>query len=242
MGSEAIMKLVSLLLAVLLLVGCFQLIYAQGVLDTAEAEFQETARQMQTIIDDNEKDLYTGTMNYDTYKVALNAAMLQLSPSEKLVHINVGFGSFDKGLKYINDNFGHLNGGPCIQDFAALLKEVFPGEEGWVVCHRGGSGFLVFGVGDFTQEQILEHYNVLKARWHDTPYVTADGNTVEGMALLYLAVLGPDCGDNFRSLRDQLVYKKLALRDVTNCGYVIQTAPDHYISSVEIDEAAYMED
>lgn len=242
MGSERIMKRISQLLAVLLLLGGLQLIYAQGALNRAEAEFQETARQMQMAIDDNEKDMYTDTMNYDTYKVALNAAMLQLSPSEKLVHINVGFGSLDKGLKHINDNFGHLNGGPCIQDFAALLKEVFPSEEGWVVCHRGGSGFLVFGVGDFTQEQILEHYNVLKARWHDTPYVTADGNTVEGMALLYLAVFGPDCGDNFRSLRDQLVYKKLALRDVTNCGYVIQTAPDHYISSVEIDEAAYMED
>lgn len=242
MRSEAIMKLTVLLLVVLLLFSSLQLVYAQGSLDRAEAEFQETAQQMQIAIDDNEKDLYTNTMNYDTYKVALNSAMYQLSPSEKLVHINVGFGSFDKGLKYINDNFGHLNGGPCIQDFAALLKEVFPSEEGWAVCHRGGSGFLVFGVGDFTQEQILEYYNVLKARWHDTPYVTANGNTAEGMALLYLAVLGPDCGDNFRSLRDQLVYKKLALRDVTNCGYVIQTAPDHYISSVEIDEAAYMED
>lgn len=243
MTSEAIMKRISLLLAALLLFGSLQLVYAQGALDRAEAEFQETARQMQLAIDDNEKDLYTGTMNYDTYKVALNSAMYQLSGSEKVVHINVSFGSLDKGLKHINDSFGHLNGGPCIQDFAALLKEVFPSEEGWVVCHRGGSGFLVFGAGDFTQEKLLEYYNILKARWHDTPYVTANGNgTVEGMALLYLAVLGPDCGSNFQTLRDQLVYKKLALRDVTNCGYVIQTAPDHYISSVEIDEAAYMED
>ena len=243
MGSETIMNRVSLMLAALLLFGSLQLVYAQGGLDRAESEFQETAHLMQMAIEDNEKDLYTDTMNYDTYKVALNSAMHQLSDSEKLVHINVSFGSLDRGLKYINDHFGHLNGGPCIQDFAMLLKEVFPSEDGWVVCHRGGSGFLVFSVGDFTQDDILDYYNVLKARWHDTPYVTANGNgTVEGMALLYLAVLGPDCGENFQSLRNQLVYKKLALRDVTNCGYVIQTAPDHYISSVEIDEAAYMED
>ena len=70
MGSEAIMKLLSLLLAVLLLFGFLQLVYAQGTLDMAESEFQETAQQMQIAIDDNEKDLYTDTMNYDTYKVA----------------------------------------------------------------------------------------------------------------------------------------------------------------------------
>ena len=236
------LKAVCVVLAVSLLAGCVQLIYVRGTLDQTNKEFQETAKQMQTALDDSELDLYTDTLNYDTYKAALNSELYSLNEGEQVAYINVGFGSLDRGLKYVNDNYGHLNGGPTIQAFAELLKQVFPEKEGWVIAHRGGSSFLAFCRGQYDEKKLLSYYKQLKKQWHDTPYQVPNGEgVIKGMALLYLATVGPECGADFSELREQLVYKKLALRDITNCGYVIQTAPDHYISSVEIDESAYME-
>ena len=237
------LKIITILMAVAFLIGIPVFCFTLGMRNLARQEFKETAEEMQESIDDNEKDATTDTLNYDTYKAALNYAFQDLEDGEQLVHINIGFGSLDRGLKYVNDTYGHLNGRPAIQDFAALLKEVFPEDEGWTICHRGGSGFLVFGKGQFDEDVLLGYYNEMKAKWHDTPYQVADGSgTVEGMALYFCAAVGPECGRSFKELRDVLVYKKLALRDITNCGYVIVTSPDHYICSETIDETAYMED
>lgn len=230
-------------LAIAFIIGLALYVFTWGQRDVAVNEFHETAGEMQKAIDANSKDATTDTLNYDAYKVTLNHELRLLTGDEQIVHINVGFGSLDRGLKYINDTYGHLNGRPAIQDFAALLKEVFPAEDGFTICHRGGSSFLVFGKGEFDEETLLGYYDTLRARWHDTPYQVADGSgTVEGMALYYCAAVAPSCGTTFQELREHLVYKKLALRDITNCGYVIVTSPDHYISSEEIDESLYRED
>ena len=243
MKRNIILKVLCCILAVTLAMGIVRLAEGRRTLKKVRAEYEETALQLQEAIDDSELDLTTDTLQYDTYKAALNAAVYSLNEGEQLVHVNVGFGSLDRGLKYINDTYGHLSGKPTIENFARLLKEVFPEDEGWVIAHRGGSGFLAFCKGYFDEEKLLGYYEMLKEKWHDTPYEVPGGKgTVEGMALLYLAVVCPECGNSFTELRDELVYKKLALRDVTNCGYVIETAKDHYISSVEIDETAYRED
>ena len=238
-----VLKILTVIAAITFVVGVAAFCYTIGQKNMSVSEFKEPAEKMQDSIDDNEMDATTDTLNYDTYKVALDHDAHELADGEQIVHINVGFGSLEKGLKYINDTYGHLNGRPAIQDFAALLKEVFPEEEGWTIAHRGGSSFLVFGKGQFDEDKLIGYYDKMKAKWHDTPYQVADGSgTVEGMALYFCAAVGPECGSSFKELRDVLVYKKLALRDITNCGYVIVTSPDHYISSVEIDETAYMEE
>ena len=238
-----VLKILTIIMAVLLVIGIPVFCYTFGQKNMAQNEFKETAEQMQESINDNEMDATTDTLNYDTYKVALNHVVNEMDDGEQLVHINIGFGSLDRGLKYINDTYGHLNGRPAIQDFAKVLKEVFPEEEGWTIAHRGGSSFLVFGKGQFDEDTLIGYYEQMRAKWHDTPYQVADGSgTVEGMALYFCAAVAPDCGMSFKELRDVLVYKKLALRDLTNCGYVIVTSPDHYICSEDIDETAYMED
>ena len=243
MNANKFLKGAVIVMTVLLIAGSFAYFYTLGKRNMAVGEFRETAKNMQESIVQNEMDMTTDTMNYDTYKVALNYASHDLADGEQLVHINVGFGSLDRGLKYINDTYGHLNGRPAIQDFARVLKEVFPAEEGWTICHRGGSSFLAFCRGNFSEDKLLEYYNALCSKWHDTPYQVANGTaTVDGMALLFCAAVAPECGISFSELRDTLVYKKLALRDLTNCGYVIVTSPDHYICNVEIDETEYQED
>ena len=237
------LKILTVIMAVLFLAGIPVFAFTFGQRSLAKNEFEETAEQMQEAIEANEIDATTGTLNYDSYKFALNNATRDMADGEQIVHINIGFGSLDRGLKYINDTYGHLNGRPAIQDFAAILKQVFPEEEGWTICHRGGSSFLVFGRGDFDEDILLGYYETMRSKWHDTPYQVADGSgTVEGMALYFCASVAPECGTSFKELRDILVYKKLALRDITNCGYVIVTSPDHYICSENIDETAYMED
>ena len=242
MKAHKLLTAAVIAMSVLLIAGLCFFFYTMGRKNMAVNEMRETAARMQEAIDENETDQTTDTMNYDVYKVALNYALAELEEGQQIVHINVGFGSLDRGLKYINDTFGHLNGRPAIQDFAKLLKEVFPKEDGWTICHRGGSGFLVFGKGQFDEEKLLGYYNTLRRRWHDTPYQVANGkDTVEGMALIFCAAVAPACGKRFQELRDTLVYKKLALRDQTNCGYVIATSPDRYISNVEFDETQYME-
>jgi len=247
MRANELMRAAIVFLGVLLAAGLFFLSSGSRIKNYLKAELDETVEQMQQAIENNEIDRTTDTLNYDVYKYALTAAAQTLAPGEQIVHINVGFDSLDRGLKYINDTFGHLNGRPTIQAFANLLKEVFPQEKGWVLCHRGGSGFLVFNKGHFTEEILLDYYNTLKARWHDTPYqvpLEKDGKKVyvEGMALYFLSSVGPECGRTFTELRDILTYKKLSLRSITNCGYVIVMNPEHYISSVEIDESLFMED
>ena len=243
MKQGIVLKIVCVVLALSFFAGLVFMMYNYGGYSLAKSEFSETAERLQKAIYDNEVEVATGTLNYDTYKAALNSAVKSLKEGEQLVHINVGFGSLDRGLKYINDTFGHLNGKPTIKAFTDLLKDVFPEDQGWVIAHRGGSGFLVYGIGHFDEQKLLGYYNELKSRWHDTPYkVPTTGDEVKGMALLYLAVVGPECGDSFRDLRDQLVYKKLALRDKTNCGYVIMTEPGKYSSSEQFNEADYMEE
>ena len=237
------LKILCIIFSVSFLIGLPIYIYTLGQRSVAKNEFSETTEQMQEAIEANEMDATTDTLNYDMYKYELNNAVRELEDGEQLVHINVGFGSLDRGLKNINDTYGHLNGRPAIQDFAKVLKEVFPEEEGWTIAHRGGSSFLVFAKGHFDEDTLIKYYDKMKTKWHDTPYQVADGSgTVEGMALLFCAAIAPDCGTSFKELRDILVYKKLALRDITNCGYVIVTSPDHYICSEIIDETAYMED
>lgn len=237
-------KAIAGVLTVSLIIACIFLFSSIAKLGYAKNEMEETAALLQKAMDENEIDETTDTLRYDVFKVAENDAIHHLKDGEQLVHVNVGFGSLDRGLKYVNDNYGHLNGRPTIINFSNLLKDVFKEEDGWVLCHRGGSGFLAFKVGNFTEEDMLGYYEELKARWHDTPYKIPmdESKSIDGMALLFLCVIGPECGNDFRSLRDCLVYKKLSLRDITNCGYVIQTAPDKYISNVEINEEAYMED
>ena len=243
MNLNKVLKVLVALFSALLVVGLCLLFFTMGKKALAVGEFKETAVQMQKTIDASEIDVTTNTINYDTYKATLNGALKAMNEGEQIVHINVGFGSLDRGLKHVNDTYGHLNGRPAIQDFSALLKDVFPEDEGWTICHRGGSGFLVFGKGQFDEEKLLGYYNTLKERWHDTPYHVANGKgTVEGMALYYCTSVAPACGTTFHELRDVLVYKKLALRDITNCGYVIVTSPDHYICSEDIDETKYMEE
>ncbi len=238
------LKAITCGLGVTLIIACIFFFSSLAKLGYAKNEMEETAVLLQQALDDNEKDLTTDMLRYDVFKVAENAVLYHLEEGKQVVHVNVGFGSLDRGLKYVNDNYGHLNGKPTILNFANILKEVFKEEDGWVLCHRGGSGFLAYNIGNFTEEEMLGYYEELKAKWHDTPYKipTDESKSIDGMALLFLCSIGPECGTNFRELRDCLAYKKLALRDVTNCGYVIQTAPDKYISSVEIDETAYMED
>lgn len=242
MNLIKVLKSLTIIMAAAFLIGIPVFFFSLGLRNAAKDEFKETAVKMQESVNDNEMDATTGTLNYDTYKVALNHAVNELADGEQLIHINIGFGSLDRGLKYINDTYGHLNGRPAIQDFAEILKEVFPEDEGWTIAHRGGSSFLVFGKGQFDEDIILKYYESMRAKWHDTPYHVADGSgTVEGMALFFCASVGPECGTSFKQLRDVLVYKKLALRDITNCGYVIVTSPDRYICSEDIDETAYME-
>ena len=246
MKVNKVLKAACAVLTVLLIFGLFQFVFFHGTLRQAKEEYDETAQQMEQAIRENERDAITGMLQYDVYKAALNSKVHAMSTDEELVHINVGFGSLDRGLKYVNDTYGHLNGRPTIQNFAELLKEEFPEEEGWILCHRGGSGFLVCGkakAGEFTEEKLLGYYNDLKAKWHDKTYVVPTGNgKIDGMALLFLADVAPECGTSFGELRDELVYKKLSLRDQTNCGYVIETSPGHFISNVEINEEAYMEE
>ena len=238
-----VLRVLTIILAISFIIGIPIYCYTLGRKNLAKQEFADTAVQMQESINANDRDATTDTLNYETYKATLNYVVNNLDESEQLVHINIGFGSLDRGLKHINDTYGHLNGRPAIQDFAAILKEVFPSEEGWTIAHRGGSAFLVFGTGHFDEDTLLGYYEKMRARWHDTPYQVADGSgSVEGMALYFCASIAPDCGNSFKDLRDVLIYKKLALRDITNCGYVIVTSPNHYICSEEIDETAYMED
>ena len=233
--------IIPVVLLVLMVFCCNQFSYYRGMMQQAEYKEADLAEQVQEAYDDALYEDTTGLLRYDVFKSSENYAIHELKSGEQVLHINVGFGSLDRGLKNINDTYGHINGCHAIMDFAELLKEVFP-ENQFVICHRGGSAFLVYGVGSFTTDDILGYYEALKTKWHDTTYQVWDGTgSVDGMALLFLADSTPDNGMSFKTLKNTLVYKKLALRDVTNCGYVIMTGKDTYISSVEIDESQYLE-
>lgn len=68
----------------------------------------------------------------------------------------------------------------AIKDFAELLKEVYS-DDNYVICHRGGSTFYVYGKEFASREELLANCEELKRRWDGgSVAVYAPGKSIGG--------------------------------------------------------------
>lgn len=94
----------------------------------------------------------------------------------------INFSSATKGLKAINDEYGHLVGDGLPAAFADRLKEVFD-DERFVFARRSGSAFIVLDTDYQGREDFITRIQELKNVWHDTPCKVNEDVTIEGLAL-----------------------------------------------------------
>ena len=94
----------------------------------------------------------------------------------------INFSSATKGLKAINDEYGHLVGDGLPAAFADRLKEVFD-DERFVFARRSGSAFIVFDTEFHGKDDAAACVKKLKEVWHDAPYKVNDDIAIEGLAL-----------------------------------------------------------
>lgn len=94
----------------------------------------------------------------------------------------LNFSSATKGLKAINDEYGHLVGDNLPVAFAEHLKGVFD-DDRFVFARRSGSAFIVLDTNYHGRDDITARVQKLKEVWHDTPYKIDENHFINGLAL-----------------------------------------------------------
>lgn len=205
-----------------LCLGIFALNRNTAQIDAAAAKTETLTLQLEESIALENIDEPTQCYNYTAFIELFKNTVAGMTPDSKIALINLSFGSNVRGLKYINDNYGHVYGNHAVKHFASIAHELYA-EDNFVLGYRGGSNFYVLCT-DVTDEQILlDKAEQFKELWHDTPLDFGDGLTpVDGLALHITIAMVPEDGFIFEDLKEQLGYAKDCLREQGNygCGFV----------------------
>ena len=86
MIRNRILRITAVILGVLLLAGIFQFVFTLGSFGSVQKEYRETAEKTQKVIDENEMDQLTQTLQYETYKAALNDKACRLEEGWVISH------------------------------------------------------------------------------------------------------------------------------------------------------------
>ena len=109
-------------------------------------------------------DLLTGVLNRNE----MNNRVMQLGIDDRPNRKNIGIVFADlNGLKTMNDSNGHSAGDKLIKDAAAILKEVFPGNE---IYRAGGDEFMVL-LRDVTMDDLKRYEKEIKEKADKTETV-----------------------------------------------------------------------
>ena len=110
-----------------------------------------------------QKDALTGLFNRETYYHDLR----------KMDKTITGIIQFDmNGLKFINDNYGHLEGDKALSTIADAINSSV--KKGMYVYRLGGDEFIVLA-NDNTEEQIIETIEAFKKSISETTYYCSAG-------------------------------------------------------------------
>ncbi len=115
-----------------------------------------TIRMQERLRSFSELDAMTGMLNRRGMERRLKAKLDGCTDDDMILAVSI---DMDR-LKYINDNFGHLEGDRCIRELAACISGIAGKDE---LCVRtGGDEFLLIGVGDYTTDKVPQCINRLR--------------------------------------------------------------------------------
>ena len=119
-------------------------------------------------IEKTQIDTLTGLFNRETYYI----------DSHRLAKSITGVIQFDmNGLRYINDNLGHLEGDKALSNIAKIISEC--ADKRMYIYRLGGDEFLIFAV-DCDKESIVNTVNEFKNRLSATTYHCSVGYAIKG--------------------------------------------------------------
>lgn len=109
-------------------------------------------------------DMLTGVLNRNCMNVNVDELSLKLKLEPK--PFSVAFCDLN-GLKSINDNGGHNSGDKLLMDAAAVLKEVFEGDQ---IYRAGGDEFAIISLNS-TEEEFLNKLALLRKKACDPDWL-----------------------------------------------------------------------
>lgn len=186
--------------------------YSQFEIEMVNKELEEAKDNLNY---DRVTGFYVSGMLDDVFEEKLS----NLKEGDNMAFINLSFGSMRRGLKYINDEYGHYYGAGAIRRFASIVREVYP-EEGASYIYGAGSNFFVIMDGVKDRESLMEKAELFKEKWHDTPYMIEGVGEIANLSLyinMYF-IDGSDKNVDFETMRNIVSTRKDVMRDEGNLG------------------------
>lgn len=173
--------------------------------EEAKLTLEKVKNDLETSLKLENYDEITKTLNREGFEAFFSNFLEEAKKGSDEKHVALyifNFSSATKGLKAINDEYGHLVGDSLPAAFADRLKEVFD-DERFVFARRSGSAFIVFDTEFHGKKDATDRVQKMKELWHDAPYKVNENVTIEGLAL-HVFCLPFEVSDEARSV-DELV-------------------------------------
>lgn len=190
-------------------------------INLAQTELDKSEQELAAAIEQLKYDRRTGFYTMQMFPELYEDKVSDLKEGEKMTVINLSFGSDKRGLKYINDNYGHYYGNSAIKRFASIIEEVY-NEEGVSYIDGGGSNFFVIVEDVQDRETLLKKAELFKENWCDAPFVIEGIEDIYNLALFISMYVIDDKNVDSETVLDKLKEKKHSLRekDIHGIGFV----------------------
>ena len=153
--------------------------------EEAKVALEEAKMELEASRNLENCDEATKTLNRKGFEEFLGNFMKEANKgfSEKQAALYaLSFNSSTRGLKAVNDQFGHLAGNELPVAFVDCLRKVFD-DERFVFSRRSGSAFIILDTNYAGKEDFATRVKSLKKIWHDSPFKLNDKVTLEKLAL-----------------------------------------------------------
>lgn len=187
----------------------------------AQTELDESEQELAIAMEQFKYDRRTGLYKMQMFPEIYEDKVSNLKDGEKIAVINLSFGSDKRGLKFVNDTYGHYYGRFAIKRFVSIIEEVY-NEEGAYYIDGGGSNFFVVVDDGEDREALLKKAELFKEKWCDAPFVIEGVEDIYNMALFVSMYVIDDKNIELETVINKLTKKKHSFRekDIHGIGFV----------------------
>lgn len=187
------------------------LLQSESELLKAESMLSETREMIRY-------DYSTQCFEYGEFSKQFDEIISGLSDGQEIVLMNVSFGSVVRGLKFINDKYGHYYGNMSVKRFSNIIKEVYH-EDGFIHGYAGGSNFFVISTNITDKDVLMQKGELFKKKWHDTPFIIEGVEDELDSLSFYISMISIDDNDvELKDMRNELSKSKDRMRSEANYG------------------------
>lgn len=222
MKKTKILKILGYSVFVLNIVLMFVLLVKKNIsedeLSCSESELLKMERTLEDTKEMVRYDYSTNCFEYNEFTNVFNEKVSALDEGQEIVLMNVSFGSIVRGLKYINDNFGHYYGNMAVKRFSDIIKEVYH-EDGFIHGYAGGSNFFVISTDITDRDILMQKGELFKEKWHDTPFIIEGLDAELDSLSFYISMISiHDRDAQLKDMRSELSKSKDNMRNKANYG------------------------